>query len=166
MYMHQEAILGRIATALADLDARAVLLTGPEVDPDELGTPLNIAVRRYVPHAALLKDSSLMVTHGGMGTLMAAFAAGVPCLTCPLGRDQHTNATRAAELGVSITLEPETPAAEIRIVAERALASSSLREHATEMAKIIAGYGNGARAVAEVEEVANSGASIDGRVRE
>ena len=56
------------------------MLTGPELEPDGLDVPAGVAVREYVPHGAVLGDSSLVLSHGGMGTLMASLTAGVPSL--------------------------------------------------------------------------------------
>jgi hypothetical protein len=53
----------------------------------------NTQVARYVPHAEILPSASLVITHAGFRTTMAALGHGVPLFT-PLGRDQHFNAER------------------------------------------------------------------------
>ncbi len=53
-YMHQEDVLGRIAGALSGLEVRALLLSGMELDPDEIELPPEVEVRSYVPHSAVL----------------------------------------------------------------------------------------------------------------
>jgi UDP:flavonoid glycosyltransferase YjiC (YdhE family) len=97
-YMHQEGLMERILAALSDLPVRVLASTGPELDPSELRAPENIEVRRWLPHSLVLPEAALMATHAGVGSLMAGFAYGVPCVCIPLGRDQPRNAFLRAVL--------------------------------------------------------------------
>jgi MGT family glycosyltransferase len=139
-YTHQEELLTRVAGALGGLDVRALVLTGRELDPGELGALGDVVVRGYVPHDAVLRDASLVVTHAGTGTLLAAFGAGVPALCVPLGRDQAVNAARAEELGAAAVLDRGASETAIRAAAAGALASPRLRAGAARLAAAIAGY--------------------------
>ncbi len=150
-YMHQEHLLERIASALAGLEVRVLVLTGSELAPEDLELPGTVWVRSYVPHSAVLPEADLLVTHGGVGTLMAAFAAGVPMLCLPLGRDQNENAGRAAELDTARVLGADSSAEEVANAARAALTSASLHQGAEQMAAVMAGY-DGARAAAETIE--------------
>jgi MGT family glycosyltransferase len=153
-YMHQEGLLRRIADALGELDARVLVLTGSALEPDEIvGLATSAEIRSYVPHAAVLPDAALLVTHAGMGSLMAAFAAGVPTICLPIGRDQRSNAERAAELGTSITLSRDASSSEIYVAVERALRSPEMRRAAVRMQESIASYGEGRLAVETLERV-------------
>lgn len=98
----------------------------------------------------MLPGAALIVTHAGMGTLMAAFAAGVPALCIPLGRDQVENAERVGELGAGTMLTPEAGPDELREAIAAALADTSLRAGARRMAAAVASYGNGEMAVDEI----------------
>jgi MGT family glycosyltransferase len=151
-YMHQEPLLGRIATALSGLDARALLLTGHELDPGELSLDPGVEVRSYVPHSAVLPEAALVVTHAGVGTLLASFAAGVPTLCLPLGRDQDDNAEQLRALGAGVVLDSDAGVEEIRASIAAALDSSSLRESAARMAAAVASYGDGGLRAAEIVE--------------
>ena len=156
-YMHQEGLLGRISDALGGLDARVLVLTGTALEPDEIPVIAgSIEVRRYVPHSAVLPEADVLVTHAGMGSLMAAFAVGVPTVCLPMGRDQRSNAERAAELGTSITLSRDAPPAEIAAAVARALGSSEMRRAAIRMQDSIAGYGAGRLAVETLERLGAS----------
>ena len=137
-YMHQEALFARILTALADLPVHVLATTGPELDPDELRVPARVELRRYVPHGAVLPRAALMVTHAGTGSLMAAFAHGVPCVCVPLGRDQPRNAARAAELGAALALPSHAEPDAIRAAVVQALESQTLRREATRLRDAIA----------------------------
>jgi UDP:flavonoid glycosyltransferase YjiC (YdhE family) len=154
-YMHQEELLGRVVAALAD-GWRVLVLTGHELDPGELPGWEGVAVARYVPHAAVFPHADLVVTHGGMGTLMAAFAEALPVLCVPLGRDQEDNAQSLVELGAGVVLDADAEPAEIRRAADELLSAEAPRAAARRMGEAIAGYGDGAIAVREVERVAQA----------
>ena len=96
-----------------------------------------------------------MVTHAGTGSLLAAFAHGVPCVCVPLGRDQSRNAARAAELGAALALAPDADPDAIRAAVVEALTSRSLRREAARLRGAIASYGDGAVAVAALEQLAD-----------
>ncbi|MDX6603715.1 MAG: hypothetical protein QOF23_224 [Solirubrobacterales bacterium] len=150
-YMHQEDLLRRIAAAVAELDVRGLVLTGGELDPGELDLAAGVWVRSYVPHSAVLPESALVVTHAGIGTLMASFAAGVPALCLPLGRDQNQNAGRLLELGAGRVLPPDADVITIAAAIEDALGSAELKAGAARMAEAV-GDDDGAEVAAEAVE--------------
>ena len=163
MYMRQEDVLTRVAEASASVGARTLVLTGHELPPDEVAWPPGVVSRQYVPHAAVLPNAALTVSHAGMGTLMAAFAAGVPSICIPLGRDQHVNGERAAELGAAVTVAPDIDLAELRELIQKALHSIELKAAAREMAHAIEGHHNGAEAVAVIERLLTTSAEARSR---
>ena len=154
-YMHQEALFARILTALAELPVHVLATTGLELDPDELDVPARVELRRYVPHGAVLPRAALMVTHAGTGSLIAAFAHGVPCVCVPLGRDQPRNAARAVELGAALALPSDAEPDGIRAAVVQALESEALRREAARLRDAIAAYGDGAVAVSALEALAD-----------
>jgi UDP:flavonoid glycosyltransferase YjiC (YdhE family) len=126
-FMAQSALLVRIAEALASMPVRAVITTGPAVDPADIPAASNTVVVRSAPHSDLIPHAALVVTHAGHGTLIKAIAAGVPVLCLPLGRDQPDNAARAARHGVAAVLSPRADAAAIADGVRRMLAEPSYR---------------------------------------
>jgi len=54
----------------------------------------------------MLPWASVVLCHGGFGTLMGAIDAGVPMVIVPLGADQLQNAERAHRLGIATVVEP------------------------------------------------------------
>jgi UDP:flavonoid glycosyltransferase YjiC (YdhE family) len=152
-YMHHEEPMERILAALADLPVHVLATTGLELDPAEVRAPPGIEVRRYIPHVTVLPHAAVVVTHAGTGTLMAAFAHGVPVVCVPLGRDQPANAARAAELGVAVALPDDARPDQIAAAVSEALSSQPMRSAVTELAVDIAGYGNGERAVEALESL-------------
>ena len=61
-----------------------VVTTGPVVDPAELRVPANAEVHRFVPHAELMPQASLVVGHGGHSTTMQALAHDLPMVLMPM----------------------------------------------------------------------------------
>jgi MGT family glycosyltransferase len=113
VYQDQINLLGRIAEGLRQLPVRAVLTTGRAVDPAEIQASANVEVLQTAPHARVLREASVVVTHAGHGTVMKALAAGVPLVCIPMGRDQKDNTVRVLRLGAGIRLNKKSTPAQI-----------------------------------------------------
>jgi MGT family glycosyltransferase len=152
-YQHQEAVLRRIAAALAMLPVEAVITTGPAVDVHAIDPIRNVAVFRHIAHRTLLPDCALVVTHAGLGAVMAALAHGVPLLCMPMGRDQHDNAARVAACGAGCVLPQEAGVGEIAQTVSAMLAAPEYRTAARDMAATIALRDGREAAVDELEKL-------------
>jgi MGT family glycosyltransferase len=150
-WQHQEEALRRTAAALATLPVQAVLTVGPAVDPGAIASAPNVAIHRYLPHSALLPDCALVVTHAGMGTVMAALAHGVPLLCLPMGRDQYDNAARVAACGAGIVLPADAGVEEIRHAIQEMLAGPNYQAAARRMAAVMARQDGRETAIKELE---------------
>jgi UDP:flavonoid glycosyltransferase YjiC (YdhE family) len=97
-----------ILEALADLDVDVVATVGGRLDPASLG-PLaaNTRVERYVPQSFILDRSTVVISHGGAGTLIGAAATGKVQLCVPITADQWDNADLLASANAGVVLEPE-----------------------------------------------------------
>lgn len=98
------------AKAVAKVGCRAVFVTRePKQVPANL--PPQIHVEAYAPFSTLLKQASVFVHHGGIGTMSQAFAAGVPQLIMYMAHDQPDNADRVERLaaGVGLSVRQFTP---------------------------------------------------------
>jgi UDP:flavonoid glycosyltransferase YjiC (YdhE family) len=96
----------RAIDGLAALPLRVLVTVGRHADPRELGAlPANVHVAPWVPQADVMPHASVMVCHGGSGTMRGGLAAGVPLVILPLFADQAHNARRVAELGAGIALD-------------------------------------------------------------
>lgn len=80
-----------LETAAHDVDVLVAL--GSDGDPAALGRlPSNVHLAKFVPQAAVLRHVDLVVHHGGAGTMLGTFAAGLPQVVIPQGADQPYNA--------------------------------------------------------------------------
>ena len=102
-------IYGVAAAAIAALEARVLLTTGPMdgAAPQPPGPHVHVA--EWVPQADVLPHAEVVVCHGGSGTTLGALAAGVPLVFTPLFADQPENARRVAAVGAGIVVDPREP---------------------------------------------------------
>jgi MGT family glycosyltransferase len=112
-FQNQAESLKRIAAALATLPVRGVLTTGPAIAPEAIRAPKNVVVVAAAPHREILAETSVVVTHGGHGTVLKALAAGVPLVVLPHGRDQADNAVRVTTRGAGMRLSRRASPARI-----------------------------------------------------
>jgi UDP:flavonoid glycosyltransferase YjiC (YdhE family) len=105
MMRHPRQFFEAAVDACGRLGRRGLLLTRYR---DQLPARLPGGVRHfdYVPLSQVLPRSAGLVSHGGIGTLSQALAAGIPQLVMPLAFDQFDNAARLERLGVAATLLP------------------------------------------------------------
>jgi hypothetical protein len=88
--------------AVDGLDVPVLLTTS---EPLELRAPPNVTVKRWVAQHEALAGASMVVCHGGSGTVLGTLAAGLPLVILPLFADQFENARRLR--GVARTVAPE-----------------------------------------------------------
>ena len=124
---------------LVALDARVLVTVGPDGDPDAFGPqPDHVTVTRYVPQTELLPRCTLVVSHAGSGTFLAALDHGLPQLCLPQAADQFGNARQCAAAGAGLCLVPAEVTAEAvldaasRLLTEPAFSTRS-RELRNEM---------------------------------
>jgi MGT family glycosyltransferase len=152
--MRQENLLQRAADALGRLPVRALMTTGPAVDPGVIRAPQNVAVRRWARHADVLPHCSAVITHGGHGTVIKALAAGVPLVVAPLGRDQPDIAARVVHAGAGMRVPKNASTATLQAAIGRVLDDDRYRASARRMAAVLAAERDDGLAVDELERVA------------
>lgn len=150
-FQDQSEVVRRIATALAETAVEAVITTGNAIDPAEIPSASNVHVSGYVPHDQLLSNVAAVLTHGGLGTVMAALARGLPMLCMPMGRDQFFNAAMVERLGVGRSLPTHATADEIRAAVQAVLEDEGMRAAAKRFSGVIASYPGLDAAVQEIE---------------
>jgi UDP:flavonoid glycosyltransferase YjiC (YdhE family) len=135
------AVLDTIVRALDTGDRRVLVAAGPTVDAEALtGYSDLVEVASWVPQAAVVARSALVVHHGGAGTTLGACAAGVPQLVVPQGADQFMNADAVVARGVGGQLLPDDVSGlTISDAAERLLVTrSAVRDACAQVAAEIA----------------------------
>ena len=151
----QEPLLRKLIGVLGEIEVRALVTTGPAIDPNRFDAPANVVVRSFVPHAAVMPESALVITHAGHGTVIRALAAGVPLVCIPLGRDQPDVATRVVWHGAGVKLATKVKPSVLRREIKKVLDDVSYREAARRMAKAIAEETERDLAVQELEALAS-----------
>jgi MGT family glycosyltransferase len=150
----QADLLQRCVDAVAQLPVRAIVTTGASIDPASVNAGANTTVVGYVPHADILTSASLVITHAGLGTTMAALGRGVPLLCTPMGRDQFFNAEQVQALGAGRMLMPDSSTEAIAQAATDILGDDRFKAGAKQMAVTIGGYGGAAAAATALESLA------------
>jgi UDP:flavonoid glycosyltransferase YjiC (YdhE family) len=138
MFQNQRAMLQRVINTLESLPLRALVTLGPAIDKEQLRTPPNVVIRESAPHAAVLPETSVVVTHAGHGTIIRALAHGVPLICIPMGNDQYDNAARVVASGTGLWLSTNVRQPALCKAIQRILRESSFREAARRMAAAIA----------------------------
>jgi MGT family glycosyltransferase len=151
--MDEGPVLQRLLTALGDLPARVVATLGAHLDPDDLSVPANVHLSGHVRHAAVLPWASAFVSHGGLGSVLAALAHGLPQVCLPLGREQPLNAAAVERVEAGVALDPTSTPDQIRDAVRRALDDMGLRAGAARMAMAIDAQRAAGDAEAEIERL-------------
>ena len=145
-------IVQRVLDTLAALPVHGLVTLGPALAPGDLRLPGNVIARRFVSHGVVLSRAQLVITHAGLGTVMAALAHGVPLLCIPLKNDQFENAARVVVAGAGRRLGKHARRSSLKRAILQLLNDRRCREEARRMAQAIAAHED--RAVQELEGLA------------
>ncbi len=128
-----------VATACRLLGRRGLLCTRLHHQiPDVL--PHGVRHLDYAPFSLLLPRCGALISHGGIGTLSAALAAGIPQIVKPMFADQFDNAARLQRLGVGETLWRKNFRGEtVAQLLDRLLSSAQVQERCRELAQRLRG---------------------------
>jgi UDP:flavonoid glycosyltransferase YjiC (YdhE family) len=146
----------RVLAGLRDLPINVVVTTGHDLDPAELGPqPANVSIQQYIAQESILSHCSLVVSHGGSGSVIGTLAHGRPAVLIPMGADQPLNAARCVQLGVAQMLDPiaATPDT-VRAAVSAVLVDPSYRRAAERIRDEFAALPGPAHAVALLERLA------------
>lgn len=105
-FQDDSAIIDAALEGLAE-EPGSVIVSSAAVDPETFSpTGEHVRIERFLPHAAVVPQVDVVVTHGGMGTVQRALAAGVPLVVVPWGRDQSETARRVELSGAGVMVRP------------------------------------------------------------
>ena len=136
-FMDQVDLLQRVVDALAELPVRGLLTLGPAIEAGQLNVPGNVVCETFVPHAAVLPEVDLVVTHAGHGTTMAAVTAGIPLLCTPMGRDQNEVGECVERNGLGQVVSQEAAVEVLRDGITARLADTAMRDRCRAFADAI-----------------------------
>jgi UDP:flavonoid glycosyltransferase YjiC (YdhE family) len=102
-----QPLIDAAAEACEALGRPGLVLGGFHDKPVALPPVLTYA--DFAPLTEVLPRAAAIVHHGGIGTIAAALASGIPQLALPVCHDQPDNAIRMAELGVGEWLPYAAP---------------------------------------------------------
>jgi MGT family glycosyltransferase len=121
--------------ALAGEPVRVVATTNRVVPQSPIEVPPNAVLVDWLSYSQLMPAASLVVSHGGHGTVARALGAGTPVLICPIIGDMSETAMRVswAKAGLSLPWRLCRPEP-LRWAARRILADPSFAARAGEIA--------------------------------
>ena len=140
----QTAVLQTILDAVADLPLHAIVTTGPAVKPEDLRSPANAEIHRFIPHDEIMGTVSLVVGHGGHSTTMLALAHNLPLVIVPMNPafDQPLIGRRIHEKGAGVAIARSSSATEIGAAIVRVLDDEAYQRQAERLgASILATNG-------------------------
>jgi UDP:flavonoid glycosyltransferase YjiC (YdhE family) len=149
----QADLLQRTVNAIGRIEMDAVATLGPALKDIALHAPANVTLLGSAPHDAVMKEVSLVVTHGGHGTVSRALLHGLPLLVMPMGRDQGDIAARVEACGAGLTLAPTAAETEIATAIGRVIEEPQFRAAARRLADIIAAEVSKSSLVSELEQI-------------
>jgi MGT family glycosyltransferase len=150
---NQTEALQRTVNALVLAGIDGVATVGPALDPAKLQAPDNVALLPSAPHDAVMREVSVVVTHGGHGTVSRALWRGLPLLVMPMGRDQDDIAARVVFHGAGLVLPSTAPATEIADALTRLVREPRFSAAARRLGDAITGEIAAARLVDEMEAI-------------
>ena len=153
-------IFRRIARACAELDLHLVVAHGGRLDPALAASlPGRPTVRAFVPQRSLLPHAALLVTNGGLNTVLDGAAAGVPMLVIPIAFEQGAIAARVLDAGIGRVLSRWRLSRLPGVLAELG-DNDILRQRARQMARAVAAAGGVEAAAAVVLEAMRTGRPV------
>jgi len=149
----QADVLQRVVNAFGRINMDAVATLGPAMQGACLHAPANVILLPSAPHDAVMKEVSLVVTHGGHGTVSRALLHGLPLLVMPMGRDQGDVAARVEACGAGLSLAATAAESEVAAALNRLLEGSRFRAAARRLSRISAAEINRGSLVSELERM-------------
>jgi MGT family glycosyltransferase len=143
--------------ALADEPVRVVATTNRVAPQTPIEVPRNAVLVDWLSYSQLMPAASLVISHGGHGTVARALAAGTPLLICPIIGDMSETAMRVAwaKCGLSLPWRLCRPAP-LRWAARRLLDDASFVNRAAELARWVAENDGAERGAELIEQLART----------
>lgn len=142
--------------ALADEPVRVVATTNRVVPQRPIEVPRNAVLVDWLSYSQLMPAASLVISHGGHGTVARALGAGTPVLISPFTGDMSETAMRVAWTGAGLSLPWRLcHPMPLRWATRRILTEPSFTTRAAAISTWAAEHDGAVRAAELVEELAN-----------
>jgi MGT family glycosyltransferase len=160
-------IFQTIAEACLGNDAQIVISLGnPNIQDFALDLPGSPLVVPYAPHQQLIEKATLVITHAGMNTALAALSSGVPLVAIPITNEQPGIASRIARTGAGEVVPlKHLNVPRLRDVIRLVLAKDSYKQNARRLQDTIRQAGGVTRAADIIEEAVSTGQPVKADVR-
>jgi UDP:flavonoid glycosyltransferase YjiC (YdhE family) len=155
-FQDQITPLQHVIDALGSLPVKALVTVGPALDVTVVRSAPNVTVVASAPHRQVLRDTAVVITHGGHGTVVKALAAGVPMVLMPHGRDQADTAVRVVTHGAGVALTRSARPDAIGAAVRQLLENPSYRAAAQRLGETIRRDAASDLLVTELEAAATS----------
>ncbi|HEU4837464.1 MAG TPA: nucleotide disphospho-sugar-binding domain-containing protein [Pyrinomonadaceae bacterium] len=146
-----------ILTATAHADRQYIISIGKMLRATDFeDVPANVTLSSWVPQLTVLARSSLMINHGGFGTVKECVLMGVPMLVFPLmpGRDMDPCAERVVFHGLGLRGDIErVSACELDSMIEQVLTDPAFRQRVKSMRELFKQQDRLDRGVEVIEQV-------------
>jgi UDP:flavonoid glycosyltransferase YjiC (YdhE family) len=144
-------------TAFAEEPVRVVATLNRAAGGEPIGKPGNAMLVDWLSYSQVMPQSSLVICHGGHGTVARALAAGVPVLATPAVGDMAETAARISWAGVGLSVpwrlcRPRP----LRWAARRVLRDEGFARRAGELARWSRENDGAVRGAELVEELADA----------
>jgi MGT family glycosyltransferase len=141
--------------ALAEEPVRVVATTNRVVPQRPIEVPPNAVLVDWLSYSQLMPAASVVVSHGGHGTVARALGAGTPVLICPITGDMGETAMRVAWAGAGLSVPWRLcRPAPLRWTVRRLLGEPSFTARAEEIAAWARQHDGAERGAALVERLA------------
>ena len=141
--------------ALAEEPVRLVATTNRVVPQRPIEVPANAVLVDWLSYSQVMPAASLVISHGGHGTVCRALAAGTPVLISPFIGDMSETAMRVSWAGAGLSLPWRLcRPAPLRWAARRLLSEPSFAARAAELAAWAAENDGAERGAESVERLA------------
>ena len=160
------SVFRKIIRALGQLDVFGLVVTGPGCPPDLFtAVPSNVRIESYIPQTALQTETktrpALIISHGGVNTVLTALSDGIPLLCIPLGADQPDNAQRCVDAGAGLRLDRRLlTTARLKRAIHTLLSQSSFTHKAEQMQRTLRRHNGPEEAADLILRLVETGPSV------
>lgn len=134
-----------------------LLAIGEHMDvKDFQPTAANVTVVNWAPHAAALTKSSIMINHGGLGTVKECVYYGVPMIVFPISKDHPGNAARVHYHGLGVLGNIQRVSVEqIHSLIDKVAAEPSFKSRSRAMSSVFREAEDSGKGVEIIETILN-----------